>query len=117
MVSANEVSGGRARLEIFAGQTYREARKGSKAERKAMAEKAAAKARQIAPVHSGAYRDGVAVEEDGDDVFLVDNDPLAFIKEYGTVDTPAHAILTDAARSLAQYNQRGAFKANTGLGS
>ncbi|MEV0247966.1 HK97 gp10 family phage protein [Nocardia sp. NPDC050712] len=116
MASANEVSGGRARLEIFAAQTYRGARQGSTAERKVMAERAAAKARQIAPVHSGAYRDGVAVEVDGDKVFLVDNDPLAFIKEFGTVDTPAHAILTDAARTLAQYNQAGAFRANTGLG-
>ncbi|WP_280449958.1 HK97 gp10 family phage protein [Nocardia brasiliensis] len=116
MVSANEISGGRARLEIFAAQTYREASKGSKPERLTMAKRAAAKARQIAPVVSGAYRDGVAVEEDGDDVFLVDNDPLAFIKEFGTVDTPAHAILTDAARELAQYNQRGAFSSNTGLG-
>lgn len=117
MASANEVSGGRARLEIFAAQTYREASKGSKADRKTMAERAAAKARQIAPVVSGAYRDGVAVEEEGDElVFLVDNDPLAFMKEYGTIDTPAHAILTDASRILGQYNQDGAFSHNTGLG-
>ncbi|MGW5387204.1 HK97 gp10 family phage protein [Nocardia sp. NPDC003963] len=115
MASSNFASGGRARLEIFEGQTYRGARSGSTPERIRMAHEAAAKARQIAPVVSGAYRDGVDVEVDGDKVFLVDNDPLAFIKEFGTVDTPAHAILTDAARTLARYNQRGAFRRNLGL--
>jgi hypothetical protein len=111
----NVVSGGRARLEIFEAQTYREARHGSTPGRIELAEKAAAKARQIAPVVSGAYRDGVAVETDGDQVFLVDNDPDAFYKEFGTVDTPAHAILSDAARTLGKYNDRGAFHANLGL--
>ncbi|MFI6368707.1 HK97 gp10 family phage protein [Nocardia sp. NPDC050630] len=111
----NIVSGGRARLEIFEAQTYREAAQGSTPGRKELAEKAAAKARQLAPVVSGAYRDGVGVEVDGDQVFLVDDDPLAFIKEFGTVDTPAHAILTDAARTLGKYNDRGAFQANLGL--
>jgi hypothetical protein len=50
-------------------------------------------------------------------VFLVDNDPLAFMKEFGTIDTPAHAILSDASRILGQYNQEGAFRHNTGLGA
>ncbi|WP_159840213.1 HK97 gp10 family phage protein [Nocardia sp. CY41] len=115
MPSSNFVGGGRARLEIFEAQTYREARRGSTPDRITMAHQAAAKARQIAPVVSGAYRDGVDVEVDGDKVFLVDNDPDAFYKEFGTVDTPAHAILTDAARTLARYNDRGAFRRNTGL--
>jgi hypothetical protein len=116
MPSSNFVTGGRARLEIFEAQVYSQARRDSTPERIAMAEQAAAKARQLAPVVSGAYRDGVAVEVEGTKVFLVDNDPDAFYKEFGTVDTPAHAILTDAARTLAGYNQRGAFTRNTGLG-
>ncbi|MFE7799009.1 HK97 gp10 family phage protein [Nocardia sp. NPDC057440] len=114
-MAGNTVEGGRARLEIFEAQVYREARRESLPSRIDMAKEVAAKARQIAPVVSGAYRDGVAVEVDGGDVFVVDNDPLAFIKEFGTVDTPAHAILTDAARVLGKYNDRGAFHANTGL--
>ncbi|WP_253805076.1 HK97 gp10 family phage protein [Nocardia sp. FDAARGOS_372] len=116
MAGNNFVGGGRARLEIFEAAVYSEARRGSTPSRIQMAEQAAAKARQLAPVVSGAYRDGVDVEVDGDQVFLVDNDPLAFIKEFGTVDTPAHAILADAARELARYNDRGAFRAQTGLG-
>jgi len=111
----NFVSGGRARLQIFEAAVYSQAKRGSLPGRREMAEEAADEARRLAPVVSGAYRDGVAVEEEGDNVFLVDNDPLAYIKEYGTVDTPAHAILTDASRKLARYNDRGAFRAQAGL--
>lgn len=115
MPSNNFAIGGQARLEIFEAQVYSAARRGSTPDRITMAQQAAAKARQIAPVVSGAYRDGVDVEVEGTRVFLVDHDPLAYIKEFGTVDTPAHAILTDAARTLARYNDRGAFRRNTGL--
>lgn len=113
--SVNFVEGGRARLQLFPPAIWSEAKDESLPDLRAMAEEAAETAREIAPVVSGAYRDGVDVEEENDMVFLVDNDPLAFIKEYGTVDTPAHAILSDAARELAQYNDRGAFTAQTGL--
>lgn len=61
---------------------------------------AAADARATAPVVSGAYRGGIGVRvnQGTGDVDLVDDDPLAVIKEYGTVDTPAHMVLTNAAR-------------------
>ena len=65
------------------------------------AEAAAEKARADAPVVSGAYRDGIGVDVSGDEVTLVDDDPDAMFKEYGTVDTPAHSVLTNAAQSIA----------------
>lgn len=61
---------------------------------------AAAHARTTAPVVTGAYRDGIGVRvnQGTGAVNLVDDDPLATIKEYGTVDTPAHMTLTNAVR-------------------
>lgn len=61
---------------------------------------AAAEARSRAPVVTGAYRNGilVRVNQGTGDVELADDDPLAVIKEYGTSDTPAHMVLTNAAR-------------------
>ncbi|MCA1185708.1 hypothetical protein LCD36_04480 [Saccharopolyspora sp. 6T] len=45
----------------------------------------------------------MTVEVDGDEVRMVDTDPEAVYKEYGTNDTPAHAVLTDAARKRGRY--------------
>lgn len=61
---------------------------------------AAANARAVAPVVTGAYRGGigVTVNRGSGEVTLVDTDPLAHLKEFGTVDTPAHMTLTNAAR-------------------
>lgn len=68
--------------------------------RAAIARLAAGYARSTAPVVTGAYRNGirVIVNQGTGDVDLVDDDPLAIIKEYGTTDTPAHLTLTNAAR-------------------
>ena len=51
-------------------------------------------ARAAAPVLTGRYRDGIAVESDG----------LTIHKEYGTSDTPAHAALTNAAIEYGRYS-------------
>lgn len=61
---------------------------------------AAAEARATAPVVSGAYRAGIGVRvnQGTGQVDLVDDDPLSVIKEHGTIDTPAHMTLTNAAR-------------------
>lgn len=61
---------------------------------------AAAYARTVAPVVSGAYRGGIGVRVNRGTgaVELVDDDPLSVIKEFGTSDTPAHMTLTNAAR-------------------
>lgn len=63
----------------------------------------AAEARASAPVETGEYRDGIHVAQQGERVFVEDSDPEAGYKEYGTVDTPAHAVLTDAASRYGRY--------------
>jgi hypothetical protein len=91
------------RVRVFAAEALREARALSTDERARIAREAAAEARADAPVRTGAYRDGIGVEVSGDEVRIVDTDPEAVHKEYGTVDTPAHAVLTDAARKRGRY--------------
>lgn len=93
-----------ARITIYAEAAIREARRLSTPERVEIAEQAAAQARASAPVLTGRYRNGIHVETSGDDVRLVDDDPDAIHKEYGTSDTPAHAALTDAARQYGRYS-------------
>lgn len=69
-------------------------------DRAAVARLAAGYARGTAPVVTGAFRNGikVLVNSGTGAVDLIDDDPLSIIKEYGTLDTPAHMTLTNAAR-------------------
>lgn len=73
--------------------------------RSTVARLAAGYARAIAPVVFGAYRGGIGVRVNrgSGDVEMVDDDPLAVIKEFGTVDTPAHMVLTNAARRYGRF--------------
>ncbi len=93
-----------ARVTIFPAQAVREAYRLSTEKRAQIAHQIAGDARAAAPVRTGEYRGGIGVEVDGDQVMVVDNDPEAFYKEYGTSDTPAHASLTDAARQYGKYS-------------
>lgn len=93
-----------ARITIFHEQAAREARRLSTEQRIDIAQEIASEARSMAPVVAGEYRDGIAVEINGDQVLVADNDELAIFKEYGTSDTPAHAVVTDAARSRGKYS-------------
>jgi hypothetical protein len=92
------------RVTAYVDQAIREAYRLSTPERAHIAHEVAAEGRADAPVRSGQYRDGIGVEVNGDTVMVVDNDPEAFYKEYGTEDTPAHAALTDAARRHGRYS-------------
>ncbi|MEJ6019874.1 hypothetical protein [Corynebacterium sp. H113] len=93
-----------AKLTLFQQELRRETRQESTKKRRDIAGKIAADARSSAPVVTGAYRGGIGVEEDGDTVMVVDNDPDAIHKEYGTSDTPAHAALTNAAMAYGKYS-------------
>lgn len=93
----------RVRVTVYSRQAVVEAYRASTEQRARIAHEAAGIARGRAPVETGEYRDGIGVEVDGDSVRIVDNDPEAFYKEYGTSDTPAHATLTDAARQFGRY--------------
>lgn len=92
------------RITVFDAVVLAEARRLSTPDRVQVAEQIVADARPVAPVETGEYQTGMAVEVDGDTVAAVDNDPEAGFKEYGTSDTPAHATLTNAARRYGKYS-------------
>lgn len=60
-------------------------------------------AQAAAPVKSGRFKAGMTVEV-GSQVEVVDNDPDAGWKEYGTSFTAAHATLTSAASQFGRYS-------------
>lgn len=93
-----------ARVTVYAAQAIAEARKLSTEDRSRIAEEIAAEARSAAPVLTGAYRDGIHPQVNGTDVRVVDDDPTAGYKEYGTSTHAAHATLTDAARKHGRYS-------------
>lgn len=72
-------------------------------QRKKIADEIAAEAQSNAPVLTGQYRDGIHVTVTGTTVKVVDTDDTALHKEYGTSDTPAHAVLTSAAMRRGRY--------------
>lgn len=92
-----------ARVTVYAAEAIAEARQLSTEERVAIAEAAASGARATAPVLTGAYRSGMTVETSGNQVSIVNDDPDAVYKEYGTSDTPAHMALTNSARQYGRY--------------
>lgn len=92
------------RVTVFPAQAIAEALKISTPKRVEIANEIAAEARATAPVRTGEYRDGIGVEVSGDRVAAVDNDPESVYKEYGTSDTPAHAVLTEAAMRHGRYS-------------
>lgn len=94
---------GGVRIIVYKAQSIHEANQLSTPARVAIAEQGAAAARARAPVQTGHYRDGIHPEIAGDQVSVVDDDPEAFYKEYGTSDTPAHAVLTDTMRQYGKY--------------
>lgn len=92
-----------ARVTIYAAQAIREAYRLSTEQRAQIAHQIAGDARADAPVDTGEYRGGIGVEVNGDQVMVVDNDPEAFYKEFGTSTTPVHASLTNAAKQHGRY--------------
>ena len=102
-MATRPTSAGRARLTVRPGQTMAEAIEASVDARIEIANQIADEFRSAAPVESGAYESGVGVETKGDRVLVVNDDPDGIYKEYGTVDTPPIAALTNAARSHGKY--------------
>lgn len=93
-----------ARVTVYAAQALAEARALSVEGRAQIAAQAASDARATAPVESGEYRSGAGTQVSGDSVAIVNSDPEAFYKEYGTSDTPAHMTMTNAARKYGKYS-------------
>lgn len=92
-----------ARVVVYTAQALAEARRLSTPKRVEVATRAAGIARSTAPVESGEFQSGVGVEVNGDQVSIVNSDPEAGYKEYGTSDTPAHATMTNAAKQFGRY--------------
>lgn len=91
------------RVTLYHEELLREARQLSTEDRVTIAHEIAQDAVSSAPVLTGQFRDGIHVEDNGDNVAVVDDDEDSIYKEYGTSDTPAHATLTDAARRRGKY--------------
>lgn len=92
-----------AKVTVFAAIAAAQAARISTPKRVRVANEIAAEAKADAPVLTGAYRNGIEVQVDGDRVSVVDMDPESVYKEYGTSDTPAHASLTEAAMRHGRY--------------
>lgn len=75
-----------------------EAEAGVKAVERAAAEEAATIARANAPAETGAYRDGIGVDEEGN---LVATDWKSHWIEWGSQHNQAFATLRNAAREVA----------------
>lgn len=95
-----------SRLVIYRDQARDEAFMNSTEGRAEIAHAAADIARANAPVQTGEYRDGIGVIVDEGEglVQIVDEDPEAELKEYGTSSTPAHAVLVNAASEFGKYS-------------
>lgn len=87
------------RITVYGAQAIAEAAAASVQAREEIARQIAAEAQAAAPVLTGAYRNGIHA----DGMTVRDEDPDSIYKEYGTSDTPAHAVLTDAARRYGKY--------------
>ncbi|ORJ92577.1 hypothetical protein A6F55_23720 [Prescottella equi] len=92
------------RFVVYPGAAKAEAIEASFDDRLDIGMQIADGARADAPVLTGDYRDGITVEADGDRVFVIDDDEDSIYKEYGTVDTPPHAVLTNNAARFGEYS-------------
>lgn len=92
------------RTQVYRSQAVQDAYESSTEDRAKIAHLAGDDARGTAPVLTGAYRSGISVMVSGSTVKLVDDDPDAIYKEYGTSSTPAHMTLTAAASRYGRYS-------------
>lgn len=92
------------RVTVYADEAIRLARQATVDERTDIAEQAADDARATARVDTGEFKAGIGVEVDGTVVRIVNNDPEAGYKEYGTSDTAPQATMTNAARRYGRYS-------------
>lgn len=93
-----------ARITVYAAQAAAEAVQQSTPARKQVADAMVAIAQPQAAVETGSFKSNYAVEQDGDQVFAVNNDPDAQYIVYGTSDTPPHDELIQAGRQFGKYS-------------
>ncbi|QWY82289.1 hypothetical protein SEA_MEYRAN_14 [Gordonia phage Meyran] len=96
------------RVMVHSAEARRQAHRTSFEQRARIAHRVVDEARSEAPVLTGDYRDGMGVQTSasGADVLLVDTDPDAIHKEWGTSKTPAHMTMVNAAARYGAYSGR-----------
>ena len=93
----------KVKLTLYRRQILRDLRRQTVPARKKIAEEIVSQAKSVAFILTGTYHDDIGTNTRGTTVRVVDNDELAIHKEYGTADTPAHAVLTGAAMRFGRY--------------
>lgn len=91
------------RVTVYAAQAAAEAVRQSTPARRQVAEAMVAIAQPQAAVETGLFKSSYSVEQNGDQVFAVNNDPDAKYIAYGTSDTPPHDELINAGRQFGTY--------------
>lgn len=93
-----------ARLQVYHGRLPGLVQTQTRSGRVRIADQIAADAAGAAPYLKGDFRAGIGVETQGDQVLVVNADPTAIHKEFGTSRTPAHATMTSAATKYGIYS-------------
>lgn len=93
-----------ARVTIYRDNAQADARRISTEGRKDIAEQIKAEFEATAPRRKGEYAGGASITVEGNRVFVADNDPEAFWKEYGTSRMRGIASMTNAARKHGKYS-------------
>jgi hypothetical protein len=91
------------RVTVFPAQAIRDALEASTPQRVRIANEIVAIAQPEAPSVTGAYKGAYGVEQDGDRVSAVNNDPDAAYIVFGTEDTPPHDELLEASKQFGKY--------------
>lgn len=92
-----------ARVAIYREQLRAEALRLSTPGRTEIAEKILNRFDATVPNRTGEFQRGASVLVEGSRVYVEDDDPEAFWKEYGTSQRRALATLTSAAREFGRY--------------
>jgi hypothetical protein len=93
-----------ARLTVYPGQVRQQVTETTFDDRVDIAQAIIDEAQPVAPVDTGYFQSQFGVETEGRRVFAVNSADDASYIEYGTLDTPPAAVMTDAARSHGKYS-------------
>lgn len=93
-----------ARVTVFPAQAIAEALRISTPKRVEIAHKMVGIAQPQAAVETGLFKSSYGVEQSGDRVAAVNNDPDAVYIVFGTEDTPPHDELIEAGKQFGKYS-------------
>ncbi|OZF47570.1 HK97 gp10 family phage protein [Rhodococcus sp. 14-2470-1a] len=93
-----------ARLTVYPAQVRQQVTDTTLDDRVDIAKLIVAEAQPVAPVDTGYFQSQFDVETEGSRVFAVNSADDASYIEFGTLDTPPAAVMTDAARNHGKYS-------------